>query len=59
MDRANSEQQSDSGARDDDRIIFCPACASSPGLIISLLDTTKGRTVRLFECRCGELIWDD
>jgi hypothetical protein len=59
MDRANSEQQSDNGTRDDDGIIFYPACVSNPGLIVSILDTSKGRTVRLFECRCGELIWDD
>jgi formate dehydrogenase maturation protein FdhE len=59
MDRADSERRSDNKARNDERIIFCPTCASTPNLIVSILDTRKGRTVRLFECGCGEIIWDD
>jgi formate dehydrogenase maturation protein FdhE len=59
MDRADSERRSDNRGRNDERMIFCPVCASSPNLIISILDTRKGRTVRLFECGCGEIIWDD
>jgi hypothetical protein len=43
----------------DDEMIFCPTCASRPRLIISILDSRKGRTVRMFECRCGEVVWDD
>jgi hypothetical protein len=37
----------------------CPACAAFPRLAQSLLDTRKGKTVRLYQCRCGERIWDD
>jgi len=59
MDRVDSERHSDSRVNKDERIIFCPSCASNPDLIVSILDTLKGRTVRLFECSCGELIWDD
>jgi formate dehydrogenase maturation protein FdhE len=61
MDRADSEQHVNDRVQNqnDERIIFCPTCASNPDLIISMLDTCKGRTVRLFECQCGEVIWDD
>jgi hypothetical protein len=58
MDRTDPGKRLDRGVQDDD-IILCPTCASRPRLIISILDTRKGRTVRLFECRCGEVVWDD
>ena len=59
MDRADSERRSDRRVQKQERIIFCPTCASAPGLVVSILDTHKGRMVRLFECKCGEMIWDD
>jgi formate dehydrogenase maturation protein FdhE len=59
MDRADSERRSDNKVREDERMLFCPACASTPNLVISILDSRKGRTVRLFECGCGEIIWDE
>lgn len=37
----------------------CPVCAAFPRLAQSLLDTQKGKTVRLYQCQCGERIWDD
>ncbi|MGY4623257.1 hypothetical protein [Bradyrhizobium sp. USDA 4486] len=37
----------------------CPTCAAFPRLTQSLLDTRKGKTIRLFQCQCGERIWDD
>lgn len=37
----------------------CPACAAFPHLTAKLLDTQNGRTVRLYQCQCGERIWDD
>ena len=58
MDRADSERQSDK-IQKEERMMFCPACASTPDPVISILDSRKGRTVRLFECKCGEMIWDD
>jgi formate dehydrogenase maturation protein FdhE len=59
MDRADSERRSDRRVQKQERIIFCSACASTPNLVVSILDTSKGRMVRLFECKCGEMIWDD
>ena len=37
----------------------CPTCAAFPRLARSMLDTGRGKTVRLYECQCGERIWDD
>jgi formate dehydrogenase maturation protein FdhE len=59
MDRADSERRSDRRVQKEERMIFCRACASTPDLVVSILDTRKGRMVRLFECKCGEMIWDD
>jgi formate dehydrogenase maturation protein FdhE len=59
MDRADSDRHSDRRVQKKERSIFCPACASTPHLVVSILDTRKGRMVRLFECKCGEMIWDD
>ena len=47
------------GAQESDRAILCPTCALEPTRVIVLLDTRKGKTVRLFKCECGELVWDD
>jgi formate dehydrogenase maturation protein FdhE len=59
MDRNDPEKRSGNEARDDDQVMFCPTCASQPRLRIAILDSRKGKTVRVFECRCGEIIWDD
>jgi formate dehydrogenase maturation protein FdhE len=59
MDRADSERQSGRKVQKEERMVFCPACASAPDLVMSILDTRKGRMVRLFECKCGAMIWDD
>ncbi|WP_298253594.1 hypothetical protein [Bradyrhizobium sp.] len=37
----------------------CPACAAFSHLAAKLLDTQNGKTVRLYQCQCGERIWDD
>ncbi|WJR81575.1 hypothetical protein [Bradyrhizobium sp. NP1] len=37
----------------------CPACAAFPRLALSMLNPTNGTTIRLYECRCGERIWDE
>jgi hypothetical protein len=37
----------------------CSACAAFPRLTRSFLEPTKGRTIRLYQCACGERIWDD
>ncbi len=58
MDRIDPRKRLGKEAQDDDTF-FCPTCASRPRLIISILDSRKGKTVRIFECRCGEIVWDD
>lgn len=37
----------------------CPACTAFVRLSHAFLDTTKGKSVRLYECQCGERIWED
>jgi len=37
----------------------CPACAAFPFLVRNFLDPKTGKTVSLYECKCGERIWDD
>jgi hypothetical protein len=39
--------------------IFCPRCPAKPHLFLSLLDSRKGEQYRVFECQCGEIIWDE
>jgi hypothetical protein len=51
------------GARRGDiiRIEFwprCRSCSASPRLARELLNARKGKTIRLFQCVCGERIWD-
>ena len=45
-------------ARENDDI-SCPRCAIRPLLVIAMLDPCKGKMVRVFRCRCGEMVWDD
>jgi len=47
------------GQASEERQIFCPKCAAEPRLFLSLLDTRNGKHHLVFECRCGELIWQD
>lgn len=58
MRRADPEKRPSEFACDSERS-SCPACALEPLRVIVILDTCRGRTVRLFKCECGELIWDD
>jgi hypothetical protein len=37
----------------------CPACAAFPTLSQQFMNPRDGKTVRLYECSCGERIWDD
>ena len=59
MDCTDPEKLSDNEARDDDFVAFCPTCASRPRLVIAILDSSKGKMVRMFECQCGEIVWDE
>jgi formate dehydrogenase maturation protein FdhE len=59
MARTDSSQLSDKEVRDEDHVVFCPVCASRPRLVISILDARRSKMARVFECRCGEVVWDD
>ena len=37
----------------------CPACAAFPSLSRQFMNPRDGKTVRLYECQCGERIWDE
>jgi hypothetical protein len=37
----------------------CPACKAFPRLTLKFLNPQSGRTVQLYECECGERVWDD
>jgi hypothetical protein len=37
----------------------CSACAAFPPLARSFLDPVSGKTIHLYECQCGERIWDE
>jgi len=35
----------------------CTRCGAEPKLIGTILDSNKGRTIRMLRCQCGEQIW--
>ncbi|MGY3410006.1 hypothetical protein ACVWZV_006119 [Bradyrhizobium sp. GM5.1] len=37
----------------------CNACGKRMRQLHSLLDTTTGKTVRIFKCECGEQMWSE
>ena len=37
----------------------CPTCGTFPRLLHSMLDVRRKEIVRLYQCQCGERIWDD
>jgi hypothetical protein len=37
----------------------CPTCEAFPRLAQRFLDPIKGRTIRLYQCKCSERIWDE
>jgi hypothetical protein len=53
------EQEQLPAQQTQDRQRRCPTCAASPRLTFQFLDSRRGKTVRLYECKCGERIWDD
>jgi hypothetical protein len=58
MEGIDLAERSGSEARDESEFL-CPRCAVQPQFVIVLLDSCKGRTVRMFRCECGEIVWDD
>ena len=37
----------------------CPRCDAQPRLVRQILDPRTGRSIRMFECKCGERTWSD
>jgi len=37
----------------------CPTCAAFPKLTHRFLNPKQGKTIRVYQCKCGERIWDD
>jgi hypothetical protein len=37
----------------------CPRCNSGSLLVRTMLDPRNGKSVRMFECKCGARTWDD
>ena len=37
----------------------CIRCGDRPIIVQIMLDPRRGKTLRMYECRCGERIWDD
>lgn len=35
----------------------CSRCDAQPMLVGSMLDSAKGRAIRMFKCQCGEQTW--
>lgn len=42
-----------------DRAPRCPACAAFPQFRTQFLEPVTGRTIRLFQCECGQRVWDE
>lgn len=36
----------------------CSHCDTQPKLVYQMLDSRSGKTIRMFECKCGERGWD-
>ena len=37
----------------------CQRCDTQPALRCQMLDSRNGKTVRMFECKCGEKTWSE
>jgi hypothetical protein len=37
----------------------CQRCGATPRIVQTILNSRTGRTVHLYQCECGERIWDD
>jgi len=56
MDYYGGERSPAKSTQEDRR---CTDCGARPHLIQTLLDTRHGKSVRVFQCGCGKLIWED
>jgi hypothetical protein len=37
----------------------CTGCGSVPHAVQTILDSRTGKRIRLYQCECGERVWDD
>jgi hypothetical protein len=37
----------------------CVSCDEMPGFVRAVLDPRTGKTIRMFECKCGKQGWMD
>ena len=37
----------------------CPRCEAMPNFVRQILDPCTGKTVRMFECKCGKHRWTE
>ena len=50
----SSEKPSASDMRDDAR---CAKCGGQPQLICKMLEPRSGKTLCMFDCKCGDRTW--
>jgi len=54
------EEQAEAPKREIYSRVLCPACRAFAWRVVQqLLDVKRSKTIRLYQCRCGEYIWDD
>jgi hypothetical protein len=54
MNFISTTRMTDSGINEPRR---CIRCGAETKLVGTMLDSNKGRTVRMFKCQCGEQTW--
>ena len=37
----------------------CPRCDAQPSLVRTILDSRSGKSISMFECKCGAHIWSE
>jgi hypothetical protein len=54
------EEQMEGPAREIRTQVLCPGCHAFAWRVTHrFLDVKTGKTIRLYQCRCGGRIWDD
>ena len=56
MNFFSSEKLTGKETREDGR---CKKCDAQPYLVRRILDPLTGKTIRMFECKCGSRTWSE
>jgi hypothetical protein len=56
MNYYNGDKLSGKEIREDRR---CVKCDAQPLMVLRMLDPRSGRTIRMFECKCGQRTWSE